>query len=165
MRKNTCQHFKKLFPCLEYKCAHLWNDLLWTPIGTESDLALIKKKKKTACASVSCKVVCQDWFWRAALLFFIFTREGGHSAPLSVSSALTWTDRNRGEGERKGSGEARSAQNPASEHKPLNRIFEKGVFCDLMETLNDRVFFILFLLWGNIQNVFSSHPKILKALR
>lgn len=64
----------------------------------------LDKKNKTACASVSCRVVCQDWFWRAALLFFIFTREGGHSAPLSVSSALTQTDRNRGEGgkERKG---------------------------------------------------------------
>lgn len=64
----------------------------------------LDKKNKTACASVSCKVVCQDWFWRAALLFFILTREGGHSAPLSVSSALTQTDRNRGEGgkERKG---------------------------------------------------------------
>lgn len=64
----------------------------------------LDKKNKTACASLSCRVVCQDWFWRAALLFFILTREGGHSAPLSVSSALTQTDRNRGEGgkERKG---------------------------------------------------------------
>lgn len=90
----------------------------------------LDKKNKTACASLSCRVVCQDWFWRAALLFFILTREGGHSAPLSVSSALTQTDRNRGEGgkERKGSAEARSAQNPASEHKPLNRIFKKGFF-------------------------------------
>lgn len=44
--KNTYQHCKKLFPCLEHKRAHLWNDLLWAPIGTESDLALIKKKIK-----------------------------------------------------------------------------------------------------------------------
>lgn len=44
--KNTYQHCKKLFPCLEHKRAHLWNDLLWAPIGTESDLALIKKIKQ-----------------------------------------------------------------------------------------------------------------------
>lgn len=44
--KNTYQHCKKLFPCLEHKRAHLWNDLLRAPIGTESDLALIKKIKQ-----------------------------------------------------------------------------------------------------------------------
>lgn len=154
--KNTYQHCKKLFPCLEHKRAHLWNDLLWAPIGTESDLALIKKNK-TACASLSCRVVCQDWFWRAALLFFILTREGGHSAPLSVSSALTQTDRNRGEGgkERKGSAEARSAQNPESEHKPLNRIFKKGFFVIWWRRWMTECFFKMSFM-GNIQNVFSS---------
>lgn len=112
----------------------------------------LDKKNKTACASLSCRVVCQDWFWRAALLFFIFTREGGHSAPLSVSSALTQTDRNIGEGgkERKGSAEARSAQNPASEHKPLNRIFKKGFFVIWWRRWMTECFFKMSFM-GNIQ--------------
>lgn len=47
-----------------------------------------------------------------------------------LCSDTDWQEQRRGgKGkERKGSAEARSAQNPASEHKPLNRIFKKGFF-------------------------------------
>lgn len=119
----------------------------------------LDKKNKTACASVSCRVVCQDWFWRAALLFFILTREGGHSAPLSVSSALTQTDRNRGEGgkERKGKVLLRPDQ-PRTLQVNINHWtgYLKRVSLWSDGDAEWRSVFLKMSFMGNIQNVFSS---------
>lgn len=74
-----------------------------------------------------------------------------------LCSDTDWQEQRRGgKGkERKGSAEARSAQNPASEHKPLNRIFKKGFFVIWWRRWMTECFFKMSFM-GNIQNVFSS---------